>query len=225
MVNFGASQLNSSVGRTLGRVRVARSYRTEKPAVQARELARYASRPLRIVERRPRRGDVHPMDGKEFRWVLPLVPREYLYGLRRIELRPRKSNIVGMPFGLYRRREKAIILYSLPLKWSWLGPAGDHPTLRRLRVAGALITTAPHEVVVEWRSIRRLSLWWWWVVVTHELGHHFRYQFRARRSMSAKEETLAELHRRRLFRTVGRRLRERKMHEATQQGDEADKAP
>jgi len=68
----------------------------------------------RIVERRPRPGDVHPLAYGYLSALLNYQRVDYVYGLRKIELRPRVSSQVGDPYGFYRRSERLIVLYSVP---------------------------------------------------------------------------------------------------------------
>jgi hypothetical protein len=67
----------------------------------------------RVGYRRPRIGDVHPLAPRVIRGYIRSLPQAYLGGLRSIELRPR-VNAVGCPYGLYDRRGKRIVLYSVP---------------------------------------------------------------------------------------------------------------
>ena len=57
-----------------------------------------------IIARKPRRGDEHPISTSELERFLAGTGTEYLYGLKRIELRARVSESVGDPFGCYYLR-------------------------------------------------------------------------------------------------------------------------
>jgi hypothetical protein len=93
---------------------MSRSRNTEKESVRAaRGIGRDEEGELslpRIIVRKPRRGDIHPLPKSILVRLLKHVPVEYFYGLSRIELRARQGKI-GDPFGAYGRDEKAIILY------------------------------------------------------------------------------------------------------------------
>lgn len=125
-------------------------------------------------------------------------------------MRPRSSKDVGRPFALYRRSEKSIILYSLPLEWFW----SSFPSVKL--VAGmqrffAKVDVSPQGVQVSWPAREVLSIWYYIEVLAHELGHHYRWQNRGRRrgvSLSAHEEFVAEIHSHRFYRTFLKRLRE-----------------
>ena len=68
---------------------MTRSYRTDHPRRVAERRVRRDPKgdplPPRIIERRPRRGDVHPLPKFVLSRMIPDVPLEYLYGLRQIE--------------------------------------------------------------------------------------------------------------------------------------------
>lgn len=194
---------------------MAKSYRTQQPAAAAkRRIALDAEgEPVlpRIIERKPMPGDCHPITASSLRRVLKReVPLAYLHGLDRIELRPRSSNEVGAPFALYRRPEKSIILYSLPLEWFWK----SFPSVKLL--AGmqrffAEVEVSQAGVRVTWPARELLSLWYYIEVLAHELGHHYRWQNRGRRGnpgLSAHEEFVAEVHSHRFYLTFRKRLRE-----------------
>jgi len=176
----------------------------------------------RIVQRRPRRGDVHPLPSDLLPRFLSWVPLSYLHKLRRIELRPRVSEHVGRPFALYDRSERMVILYSLPLRWSWPGLKPSNGLLRGMRRAGATISVEAGTVTVAWPSVRRLALWFGGEVVVHELSHHFRRAFRTRRGQHGfeTEEIMACVYGDRLWRGMRRDMREQRMLAAR----EADKA-
>ena len=95
---------------------MARSYQTEKPSVLARyRIPRDRDNRFvypRVIARRPSPGDVHPLSKQALSGILRQTPIEYLYGLKRIELRPRRNNKIGEPFGCYLPDEKTIWLYS-----------------------------------------------------------------------------------------------------------------
>jgi hypothetical protein len=208
---------------------LARSLRTLNPHVLAQR--RLPKQPdglgvlPRIVERRPRQGDSYPLTAADVRGALSgTVPLEYFYGLRRIELRPRTGE-VGKPFALYRRDEKHIVLYSLPLQWSWNGFSAQHPEVKTMRAFGASVIAVPSGVTVSWRHEVLRAVWFYASVFGHELGHHFRHQYRSRRRFRGRrpEEVMADVHALRLFRTLLRLTRDRKRR-AAEQADAADKA-
>jgi hypothetical protein len=166
----------------------------------------------RIIERKPRPGDVHPLPSNVLPRFLSWLPLAYLHKLRQIELRPRVSARVGRPFALYDPGERMVILYSLPLRWAWPGVKPNNGLLSGMRAAGATVHVEPSAVMIEWQSIKQLAVWFWGEVVAHELSHHFRQAFRARRSKGSKEteEILACVYGDRLWRAIRQRLRERR---------------
>ena len=150
----------------------------------------------RVVARKPRRGDVHPLSPTAIRAFLRALPAEQLRGLRRIELRARIDD-VGDPFALYRREERDILLYSLPADEWWMSSL-DPDCARDLERAGAELIEHAHGVSIHFRSggmdafLRD--------VLAHELGHHLRNETVARYprvGRTADEEAVADLHARR----------------------------
>jgi hypothetical protein len=182
-------------------------------ALAARTVRRAGGAYLpRIIERKPRPGDVHPLPPSLLSRFLSWVPLAYLHKLRQIELRPRVSARVGRPFGLYDPSEQMVILYSLPLQWTWPGVKASNGLLRGMRAAGAAVHVEPSAVTIEWPSAQRLAVWFWGEVVAHELSHHFRRVFRGRRSTGSRltEETLACVYGDRLWRGIRHKVRERR---------------
>jgi hypothetical protein len=192
---------------------MARSYRTDKPSAAAVRRANHeGSRPTlvpRIVERKPRQGDEHPLSAHALRNALRDVPVEYLYGLNRIELRAR-SGRAGDPFAVYWPDEKIIILYSLPPHWIWPGGILGSRVASRMRSFFASLTTTPEGLEVAWPSRACVALWFYAEVLGHELGHHYRHQYRYRRrgARRGEEEIIAMIHSNRFYRRLLRRIRE-----------------
>jgi hypothetical protein len=154
----------------------------------------------RIVECKPRRGDVHPLSAAQLRRILARVPSEQRLGLARIELRARTGS-VGKPFAEYRRDERVILLYSLPADGWWLPRQFDLEPLRLDRYQ-ARVTRDRSGSSVTWRTPTALALWFWIEVLAHELGHHVRNQHRARYPRVARtrdEESVADLYSRRAW--------------------------
>jgi len=69
--------------------------------------------------------------------------------------------------------------------------------------------------IVVWPSKSHLTLWFWMTVFHHELGHHYRNQYRHKRKRAywTEEEMVANLHSSRLtgrlFRNLERLRKER----------------
>lgn len=106
---------------------MSRTYKTLKESVMATQrMKRDLNGELllpRIIVKPPTKGDIHPLTHQELHRVLKRVPVEYLYGLHHVELRGRRSNEIGQPFGQYSPSLKVITLYSLPREWKlkWIG--------------------------------------------------------------------------------------------------------
>lgn len=183
------------------------SWNTELEGTQAeRGIARSADGTRKlppIITRKPRRGDIHPVAASMLEKFLAGTQTQYLYGLKRIELRARRSGEIGEPFGCYLFRERTIVLYSLP--WHWALKRLSAGWERELIAYGATVEHGA-TISVRWASdAANFALWFWDQVVMHELGHHFVEQYRSKngrvRSRKA-HEALANLH-------VGRYLNRR----------------
>jgi hypothetical protein len=150
----------------------------------------------RVVERKPRRGDVHALSPTAIRAFLRALPAVQLEGLRRIELRARVDD-VGAPFALYRREERDIILFSLPPDEWWMSSL-DRQCARELRRAGARLVR--HRDGVSLHFTDGVIATFMLDVLAHEIGHHVRNQTVARYprvARTADEEAVADLHARR----------------------------
>jgi hypothetical protein len=165
----------------------------------------------RILVRKPKRGDIHPLSKSMLARALQRIPLEYLYGLTRIELRARHGNGIGAPFGAYRPGDKVVILYSLPMVWliDWM-TEGYQKDLERF---GARVSQDGRTWQVRWRSRSWLSLWFFKEIVLHELGHHFAEQYKNKRSRIRGirfREMNANLHSFRLARAMFHRWKKRR---------------
>lgn len=161
---------------------MTRSYRTDHPRrIAQRRIARDAGgNPIlpRIIERRPRPGDVHPIPKRVLRRMLADVPLEFLHGLGSIDLRARKNDAIGKPLATYHHYHRTIVLYSLPFTWSL--PVMPRRLLRSLLKWHATVDTAGGSVTVTWPEWYQLGFWYFDFVLCHELGHHFSEQYRQR---------------------------------------------
>jgi len=164
----------------------------------------------RLIQRKPHQGDVHPLAKKALTRLLTRIPQTYLYGLSRIELRARSSKEIGQPFGLYLPDEKAILLYSLPTKWEleFIGPS----LAMSIRRYYGSIVEGDDQIQVRWPNKDVMSLWFYCYVFTHELGHHYRHQYRYKRKSGdmVDEELVADLHAKRLTDELFKDFKKRK---------------
>lgn len=187
---------------------MSRSYRTQKESVIARRRTATDAVP-RVVERGPAAGDIHPLQSRAVRGLFERIPAEYLYGLTRVELRPRRTKAIGRPFGCYWRDEKAIILYSVPpVVWQFRSLSADFR--HSLAACHAAITRRDDHVFVTWPDDALISLWYYAHVFTHELGHHYVEQYRAKNGRVGGKlfgEFVAEMHARRFTAQLFKRRR------------------
>lgn len=178
---------------------MSNSYRTQKESLAAaRRIKRDADgKPIfpRIIAKQPTVGDVHPLTKSNLQRLFDRIPIEYLYGLRRIELKPRLNDDVGNPFALYSPSEKTIKLFSLPIEWK-LKHLSD--SLRfSLEKFHAIIIEENEFIIVRWRDVAIMSLWFYCNVFAHELGHHFKTQYYHKNGGFGSyrhQEFVAELH-------------------------------
>ena len=98
---------------------MACSRHTDPPSVVANRAKQRGllTRP-RVIERRVRRGDVHPIPKSFVEALLTIVPSEYMHGLQHVELRARQGR-VGEPYAQYRRDENIVVIYSVPTVWEF----------------------------------------------------------------------------------------------------------
>lgn len=183
--------------------------------IAARRFARdREGRPVlpRVVERRPRPGDIHPLDRKHLALFLRYQPTDYLYGLKQVELRPRLTEEIGRPFGYYSPSEKAIVLYSVPAQ-EWHFPAPGPRAVAQFVACGATVTEEEGgSVRVCWTDPIDAAYFLYREVLLHELGHHYDYQYRHKRKYPSGriyEETSANRHAMRLGRRPVFALRHR----------------
>lgn len=181
---------------------LSKSYRTEPESLIANRNAERDSEGRvilpRIVERKPRRGDVHPLPKKLLSSVLHNLPPKYIYGLSRIELRARETKAIGQPYGVYLLDEKAINLYSLPVEYELEYLRSEREI--ELRQFGAIISKSGSISSIRWSETGQLSHWYYCCILAHEIGHHFRNQYKQRRKIGSDidEELVADLHAKRL---------------------------
>jgi hypothetical protein len=187
---------------------MSNSFRTQREDVVA--LRDAAEQHLRIIERRPFPGDLHPISKSELESVLAVIPPEMLHGLRSVELRPRNHE-VGNPFAQYRSKAKSIILYSVPHSWEF---DAFYPSLaREVGDAGAEVTREGKRMRVAWPDEDSLRLWYFFDVFGHELGHHFDYQFKHKNGRSPDRsvaERFAELNSAKLREHVAKVMKEKR---------------
>ena len=143
----------------------------------------------KVVQRKPPKGDVYPFEVKHIRAVMRSLPKEYLYGLKQIELRPRANlKRIGDPFGVYWGDEKKIILFSVPEK-EWLFEKLSDDFKNYYEFLSAIVSeNGPHSVKVVWREKRDLA-YFYFLVLMHEIGHHIESQYSTKKKPSRKKST------------------------------------
>ncbi len=157
----------------------------------------------RIIERKPKEGDIHPLSKQEILSILEEVPAEYIYNLKTIELVPRNSN--SKYAGLYLRSEQKVVIYSYPIEeikeitdiiYFVLAERCNLP------VPDYEIENAD-EIKVQW-SKESLS-WYFKHLLFHELGHHLSNINKQRRKYAVgdSQEKLADLRAQRLMEYFG----------------------
>ena len=135
-------------------------------------------------------GDVHPLTRQHISTFLRYLPVDYVYGLRRVELRGRTSEEIGDPYGYYLNGEKTIVLFSVPPDL-WQFPHTPGGSYWRFEVHDAEVEVVNDQVHVRWKRPVDLAYFFYREVFLHELGHHYHNQYRSRnkhpRYYAAKE--------------------------------------
>jgi len=181
---------------------MSKSVRTEPERIIAEHnLLRHSDGEIRlprISQRKPAVGDIHPLEKATIRNILRVIPPEYLYGLKGIELRAREGKPGklkwGSTLGLYLPDEKIIWLYSFPTQGSIEGAS-----LQEVRNEfGYSINICKVGDHVEFNFVNIIGLRHRFArTLLHELGHHFveQYHCKNRRIKSwADEELIASMH-------------------------------
>lgn len=73
---------------------MADSYRAKPRKIMAKR--RREANPgfrTRVIERRPNHGDGYPLNKKLINKIIDIIPDEYLFGLKTIELKPRGERV------------------------------------------------------------------------------------------------------------------------------------
>lgn len=194
---------------------MAKSYRSKPEHIIAKSnIARDADGHIlmpHIIQRKPAYGDIHPLDKATIKIILRKIPIEYVYGLKRIELRTRDGKCGRLkwsqPLGYYLPIEKTIWLYSYPIRGSVEGATLEE--VRDSLCAFSEFGFAPDlqknkDKVIEYHWPNHFGLGLWYSrLLFHELGHHFVEQYRHKNSRIKgweQEELVANLHRSRMFR-------------------------
>ncbi len=153
----------------------------------------------RIIERKPKEGDIHPLSKAEIKKILEDLPKEYIYKLKTIELAPRNES--SKYAGMYLPSEQKVIIYSYPIE-----EIRDSADIILIAFAERYNIPAPEfefensdTIKVRW-SKESLS-WYFKKLLFHELGHHLSHTNRARRKLPVGEanENLADLRAERLM--------------------------
>ena len=162
----------------------------------------------KILTRKPFHKDDHPLSKSEINRVLRLIPKKYVFGLKEIELLPRK-NSVGQPFAYYSPREKKIVLYSMPKA---LELKSKELVKSILHYSGTL-ESKEGILKLYWKDPIYRSIWFCHIVLFHEIGHHYMHQFKTKRKLPKStllHEILADLHKNRIIIEEFNRIRSKK---------------
>lgn len=155
---------------------------------------------FRIIVKKPRIGDIHPISKTEILEYLEALPPEYLYHLKTIELLPRVHE-PGQPYGNYISAEKRIVLYSHPLRveYNWVyGFAFDLAEKEGLPVP-SIISIDKQKFFMEWKP-EVLKTQYLEHVLKFELDNHFNNISKKKQKpvISRFHELLAEVHKNKL---------------------------
>ncbi len=148
---------------------------------------------IKLIRRKPRDGDIHPLEKFEIRGILNAIPSRFIYKLKTIELRPRKS-LPGAPWGEYRPSDSQIILYSHPLI---IEDGSD------FALGMAFASNRSFSLLAEYKEEngKNYSIWtkemlklFYFEVLGHEIGHHYYRvtKFQKKKPEGKYHEVLAE---------------------------------
>lgn len=128
----------------------------------------------RIIERKPRIGDINPVSTSSIRKYLQTLSPEFYFKLKAIEIKPRTGNKLH-PLAEYQSDSKTIIIYSHPIEVEY--ELGAVITFTKMADEGYLI---PHcevkadSVCVTW-DMESLEEYYLKEVLNYELLHHVNY--------------------------------------------------
>lgn len=190
---------------------MSKTFRTQPTRIIAqRRLKRNASGEIqypRIVDQKPRPGDIYPIDKKLMSSILERIPVEFIYGLKMIALRPRKTNKIGDPYGFYRYSDRMIVLYSLPSD-AWVLDGFSPQWRKAFRNWGLTLEKQGGSFFGIWEGSKLKHFFC--AILCHELGHHYTFQFDSKNKLiphKTTNENLADLHGSRIFSTIGKELK------------------
>jgi hypothetical protein len=95
------------------------------------------------------------------------------------------------------------------VKWRWNSGVSES-LLRAMKRFFAVIEVGGGRTTVLWPTRELLAVWYYTEVLAHELGHHYRRQYRGRRgsgALQAHEEFVAELHSHRFYKAFRAKVR------------------
>ena len=157
----------------------------------------------RIIVRKPKRGDIHPLDRRSIAIGFNAIPEGFFYGLRQIELRPRTGSMQQQAFGRYYL-DKRLHLYSVPPRtWKYDEITESYGQL--VERYGAKVSETTDGISIEWNDSRCLFGFYLAEVFFHELGHHYAHQYKNKRKIPRGRkinEYLAELYKSRIRKGV-----------------------
>ena len=190
---------------------MSKSFRTQPTRITAqRRIKKDAYGGIeypRIVSRKPRLGDIHPIDRKLMKSVLQRIPVEFIYGLKKIELRSRQDKKIGEPYGFYRYSDRMIVLYSVPSD-AWVLD-GFYPQWRKaFRNWGVTIDKQGESFLGIWEGSKLRHFFC--AILCHELGHHYTFQYDSKNKLipnKTTNENLADLHGSRILLTIAEDLK------------------
>ena len=183
---------------------MSRSFR-DRPTWKTAELRQKTDKEGKIIlpkviQRACLKTECYPFDKRPIEKALELLPPEYIYGLKSVELWPRAGR-VGFPLGVYLRPDKTIIIYSVPKK-PWVFDSLGQGTQNYYEMNGVIITKGEgHSVTVEWTKWVDLAFVFYNTFL-HELGHHYQFQYRTKKKFpvhSVTREAFADMFSQRMW--------------------------
>ncbi len=168
---------------------MADSYRSKPRKIMAKR--RREADPgfrTRVIERKPNHGDGYPLNKKMINKIIDIIPDEYLFGLKSIELKARGERDFGRPLATYFNLEKRIEIYSMPFDEILINDFS--PTWKEVMESWSMKSLSKYCGVLGYycSSDYAQSASFYCVVLFHEIGHHYSYNFKTRKRAADNED-------------------------------------
>lgn len=142
----------------------------------------------RVIERKPNHGDGYPLNKKLINKIIDIIPDEYLFGLKSIELKARGEREFGRPLATYFNLEKRIEIYSMPFDEILFYHFS--PIWKEVMKSWSMKSLSKYSSVIGYYDSSDFaeSASHYCIVLFHEIGHHYSFNFKTRKRSADDEE-------------------------------------